>query len=120
MPPAFNLTGVSAADCGATYYPRQLSDGSVAWAGLRGTGFHRGIEFTYVFRGVSRPTGTTLSGDWADVPRGESYNSGRLSLDIVQSPYTPLGALELRFRDDGSSGTFRTSVWECGLAPSGP
>jgi hypothetical protein len=121
MPPAFNLTGTWAADDGATYYLRQLSDYSVAWAGLYGTRFHRGIEFTNVFFGRVSADGKTLSGDWADVPRGDTYSSGRLSLDIVQSPYgAPVGPVGLRRRDDGSSGSFRASAWRRGLAPSGP
>ena len=78
--PAFNLTGAWAADDGATYYLRQLNDGSVTWAGLHNSGFHRGIEFTNVFHGNVSTDGTILSGDWADVPRGDSNNSGTLSL----------------------------------------
>lgn len=39
------------ADDGATYYLRQLSDGSVTWAGLHDSRFERGTEFANVFWG---------------------------------------------------------------------
>jgi hypothetical protein len=115
MPPAFNLTGTWAADDGARYYLRQLSDGSVAWAGLRDTGFHRGIETTNVFMGSVSSDGRTLSGDWADVPRGDTYSSGTLSLEIVQS--APQEPVRLRLLVNGSSGAFDASVWERDSVP---
>jgi hypothetical protein len=31
--------------------PCQGKDGSVTWAGLQDSGFHKGMEFTNVFRG---------------------------------------------------------------------
>ncbi len=121
MPPAVDLTGVWAADDGATYYIRQLSDGSVTWAGLNNSGFHRGMDFTNVFRGRVSSDGTALNGSWADVPRGQSNNSGTLSLDIVPSLYgPPIGPNELRQKADGTSGGFGGKVWTRGLFPSGP
>jgi hypothetical protein len=121
MPPAADLTGVWAADDGATYYIRQLSDRSVTWAGLNNLGFHRGLDFTNVFRGRVSSVGTVLSGSWADVPRGESNNSGTLSLDIVPSLYgPPIGPNELRQKADGTSGGFGGKVWTRGLLPLGP
>jgi len=72
MPPAVDLTGAWSADDGATYYIRQLSDGSVSWGGLNHSGFHTGMEFTNVFRGRVSADGRTLTGDWADVPRARS------------------------------------------------
>ena len=83
MPPAIGLTGAWAADDGATYYTQQFSDSSVACARLRNSGFQSGTEFANVFRGRVAPDGKTLSGDWDDVPRGESNNSGTLNLEIV-------------------------------------
>lgn len=121
MSPAIDLTGVWAADDGATYYIQQLSDGSVTWVGLNNSGFHRGIDFTNVFRGRVSSDGTMLSGSWVDVPRGESNNSGTLSLDIVPSPYgPPIGPNEFRQKADGTSGGFGGRVWTRGLSPSGP
>jgi hypothetical protein len=121
MPPAVDLTGAWAADDGATYYIRQLGDGSVTWVGLNDSGFHSGMDFTNVFRGHVSPDETTLSGDWADVPRGESNNSGTLSLDIVASLYGPtIGSNELRQKAGGTSGGFGGKVWRRGLFPSGP
>ncbi len=119
MPAAIDLTGAWAADDGATYYIRQFSDGSVAWAGLHNSGFHSGMEFTNVFRGHVAPDGKTLNGDWADVPRGESNNSGTLSLEIVLElgGLPPEWQLELRQKPDGTSGGFGGRVWRLGLRP---
>lgn len=126
MPPAIDFTGVWAADDGATYYIRQLSDGSVAWAGLHNSGFHGGMKFTNVFRGRVASDGKTLSGDWADVPRGESNNAGTLSLEIVLQldGLPPEWQIELRQKPDRTSGGFAARVWRRGpsepFQPPGP
>ena len=119
-----NLTGAWAADDGGTYYIRQLGDGSVTWVGLHNSGFHRGMEFTNVFRGRISSNGKNLSGDWADVPRGESNNSGALSLGIVQEldleHWPPQLRIELRQKPDGTSGGFGGRVWRRGQSEQFP
>jgi hypothetical protein len=85
LSPAVDLNGAWSADDGGTYYIRQLGDGSVSWAGLEDSGFHRGIGFTNVFQGRISTDGTTLAGEWADVPRGATLNSGTLTLQMVSA-----------------------------------
>src|SRR5215467_12378771 len=108
MPTAAHLTGAWAADDGATYYIRHLSDGSVTWAGLHSSGFHPGVAFTNVFRGRVWGDGTTLTGTWADVPRGDGAKSGTLSLEITQGPWWQA---ELRQNAGGTTGGFGATVW---------
>src|SRR5947208_699716 len=121
-----NLTGAWAADYGAIYYLRHLSDNSIWWAGLHNSGFHLGIFFTNVFRGIFNPTNRTIEGAWADVPRGSILQHGRLSLDVVEigapddeDPQPPPGEprggatrrLELRQKPEGTTGGFGGRVW---------
>ena len=89
-----NLTGAWAAyDPPAVYDIRHLEDNTLWWAGLHSDGFHRGLRFTNVFRGVvtlrrgvDNTGAATVEGLWVDVPRGRNLQQGRLSLDIVESP----------------------------------
>lgn len=109
MATATELTRVWAGDDGGAYCIRGLDDGSVAWAGLHAwaggqdVGFHKGMAFTNVFWGRVSDDGKTLSGQWADVPRGETLNSGTLSLAIELDPYW---GWKLRRIDAGTSGGF--------------
>jgi hypothetical protein len=128
----FNLTGAWAADDGAIYYIRHLADNSICWVGLHNSGFHLGVRFTNVFRGIVNPRNRTIEGSWADVPRGGILQHGRLSLDIVEiappspddngepprppnGPPGPGGSrerrLELRRRPEGTTGGFGGTIW---------
>jgi hypothetical protein len=82
MPP-FDLTGGWSGDDGGWYFIRQFGR-SVTWTGLHNSGFHWGIEFANVFQGQISADDTTLSGEWADVPRGGTNNAGTISLRIVR------------------------------------
>jgi hypothetical protein len=77
-----DLTGVWHCDDEGTYYIRQFGD-TVVWAGLHDSGFHKGIEFANVFWGTVSPDGLSVSGEWADVPRGGTESSGRLRFTIT-------------------------------------
>ncbi len=61
---------------------------------------HKGLEFTNVFQG--RLSGTSVTGDWADVPRGRTLNSGTLTLNVSRNQ------LQLQT----STGGFGASLWE--------
>ena len=125
MQAPFNLTGAWAADDGAIYYIRHLIDNSIWWAGLHNSGFHLGVRFTNVFRGVVNPENRIMEGLWADLPRGRILQQGRLSLNIVeiaphdddepQPPGGPRGRppprIELRLRPEGTTGGFGGTIW---------
>ena len=115
MAAEFDLTGTYSADDGGIYFIRQLGDGSVTWAGLHQDGFHNGLVFTNVFQGQLEPDGLTVTGDWLDVPRGGSANSGTLTFEIV--PAVELGfelPVQLKKIDAGSTGPFGGSTWTIG------
>lgn len=76
-----NLTGEWRANDGATYWIRQIGT-TVWWTGFSGSPntTTMGLSFANVFRGtVSR---SSISGTWADVPRGKARSSGTLTLSI--------------------------------------
>lgn len=79
------LTGTWQADDGGLYYLRQNGN-ELWWAGFstdtpEGAGdLYTGIAFTNVFHGTI--SGNTATGEWADVPRGQSLQNGTLTLSI--------------------------------------
>src|SRR5579862_1874320 len=93
--PAFvtpDLTGVWASNnTGVVYYIRQLGN-TVWWAALnpdmaspissKSNSFHRGLISTQVFQGTM--SGSTVTGDWADLPRQSNTNlsQGTLSVSV--------------------------------------
>jgi hypothetical protein len=85
LPP--DLTGTYMGDDGAVYYLQQ-SDNVLWWAGMSldsgvsaDLQWHRGLGFTNVFRGTVNED-YTVTGDWSDVTRGSSLNSGTLNLSV--------------------------------------
>src|SRR6266545_2679850 len=80
-----NLTGTWIANDGAIYYLRQTGN-ELWWAGFSVetpagiSDLHKGLLFTNVFHG--QLSGNTVSGEWADVPRGRLLNSGTLTLSV--------------------------------------
>lgn len=102
-----DVTGVWSCNDGGIYYVRKVGN-TVWWLGLSGDG---GTSFTNVFRGSWRPNPATeepadfgtVDGEWADVPRASSAQSGtlRMSFRFTQ---------ELWKRDQ--SGPFSGSVWK--------
>jgi hypothetical protein len=84
---ARNLTGTYMADDGGIYYMQQ-SGNTLWWAGLSldrelpiDFVWHRGLYFTNVFRGTVN-TDNTIVGEWSDVSRGLTLNSGTLTVKI--------------------------------------
>jgi hypothetical protein len=71
---AFNLTGVWRCDDGGTYFVRQVNN-ELWWYGR-----DPGMNWTNVFHGQIQ--GTTVTGNWADVPQGKVQSSGTLNLQI--------------------------------------
>jgi hypothetical protein len=80
-PPAAiaNLTGRWQGNDGGTYYIRQVGD-QVWWSGESA---RSGAAWNNVFHG--RLSGNSLVGDWADVPKGSSNQSGTLNLQLATS-----------------------------------
>jgi hypothetical protein len=82
--PLLELTGTWQGDDGAIYYLRQIGS-QLWWAGfsvdssLGASDLHWGLRFSNVFQG--QVSGDTITGDWADVPKGSSLNSGTLTLN---------------------------------------
>ncbi|MBP1155751.1 MULTISPECIES: hypothetical protein [unclassified Paenibacillus] len=72
-----NITGVWNCSDGGRYYIRQIGR-RIFWAGLSGRG--NGAVFTNVYRATR--TGDVISGQWADVPRGVTLNSGTLTVEV--------------------------------------
>jgi hypothetical protein len=79
------LTGTWAADDGGIYCVRQLGD-TLWWACLSAESplgsadFHLGLAFSNVFAGTV--SATAISGGWADVPKGNVFNSGTIALEV--------------------------------------
>src|SRR5207249_10963234 len=87
---ARNLTGTYMADDGGVYYLQQ-SGSTLWWAGLSldrelpaDYVWHRGLSFTNVFRGTIN-SDNTIVGEWSDVSRGLTLNSGTLTVKIGSS-----------------------------------
>ncbi len=87
---ARNLTGTYIADDGGVYYVQQ-SGSTLWWAGLSldpqlplERVWHRGLDFTNVFRGTIN-SDNTIVGEWSDVSRGLTLNSGTLTVKIGSS-----------------------------------
>jgi len=85
-----NLTGTYTADDGGVYYMEQAGN-TLWWAGLSldrqlpaDYVWHRGLYFTNVFRGTTNSDNTVV-GEWCDVSRGVTLNSGTLEVRIGSS-----------------------------------
>ena len=65
-----DLNGTWRANDGGTYHVRQIGT-QVWWVGLSSDG---GKSWTNVFHGTR--TGNTVTGSWADTPRGAARSSG--------------------------------------------
>lgn len=73
-----DLNGVWRANDGGTYYVRQIGR-NVWWVGMSSDD---GRTWTNVYKGVR--SGNTITGQWADVPRGRINSGGTLNL-IIQT-----------------------------------
>jgi len=83
--PPIVLSGTWLGDDGGLYYVRQIGN-ELWWAGFStdtlecAADLHIGLAFTNVFHGTI--SGSTASGDWVDVPRGQSLQNGTLTLTV--------------------------------------
>lgn len=99
-----NVTGVWSADDGGMYYVRQINN-QVWWAGLSAIShlgandIHPGIHYNNVFFGTI--SGNTISGDWADVPRGTILQSGTMTLIFSGN----------QLRKTAATGGFGATIW---------
>jgi hypothetical protein len=110
------IAGIWDCNDGGRYYIGELPDGTVMWAGLdtqQASGpeapplFYSGLEFTNVFQGRWEDDGVTVSGEWADVPRGGTENYGLLEFRVSWVN----GRLQLEKIDAHSTGGFGGSLW---------
>jgi hypothetical protein len=107
---AADLTGTYMADDGGIYYVQQ-SGNVLWWAGLSldhelppDLQWHRGLDFTNVFRGTIN-SDNTLAGEWSDVSRGTTLNYGTLKLAIGNA-----GGV-IQFTKVSSTGGFGATTW---------
>jgi FIMAH domain-containing protein len=85
-----DLSGTYESDDGAIYYVQQ-SGSTLWWAGMSmdtelpwDSQWHRGLNFTTIFRGTIGGD-NTITGDWSDVTRGGRLKNGTLTLQIGSS-----------------------------------
>jgi hypothetical protein len=79
--PAPDYSGIWEADDGGWYFLRQIGF-DLWWVGVSGFGqLCPGSEFCNVYH--ASVSGLDIDGDWSDVPRGATSNSGRLTLAVV-------------------------------------
>jgi hypothetical protein len=64
-------------DKGGHYYVR-LIGGDVWWYAE-----DKGGLWAHVFKGVLKKNGQTIIGEWAEIPKGESSNNGKVELAII-------------------------------------
>jgi hypothetical protein len=81
------------------YFLRQIGD-TLWWLGLSGGVLHPGLQFCNVFH--ASVTGSAVTGEWSDVPRGATSGRGTLTL-------RPTGDDQLL--RVAESGGFGASIW---------
>jgi hypothetical protein len=94
-----SLTGTWMANDGGMYFLRQIGD-TLWWLGLSGGLFHPGLQFCNVFH--ASVTGSAVTGEWSDVPRGATSCRGTLTL-------RPAG--EDQLLRVAESGGYGASIW---------
>ncbi len=92
-----DMTGTWRADDGGTYYVRQVGD-EIWWLGQSADGSK---SWANVYHGVRN--GTTVTGTWADVPRGAKRSSGLLNL-LVSDTGSGVSGWRTRRMTGGFSG----------------
>jgi hypothetical protein len=93
------LTGIWLADGGGMYFLRQIDD-VLWWVGLSGGLLYPGLEYCNVYH--ASITGTTINGEWSDVPRGTTANHGNLDLRLID---------DNRLLKESETGGFSASTW---------
>ena len=110
------LTGTYHAEDGdghdAGIYYVQRSSNTLWWLGMSldkdlppDQQWHRGLDFTNVFRGTIN-SDNTITGEWSEVPRGASSNGGTLSFRFSTS-----GGVT-QFTKVAATGNFRATTWK--------
>ncbi len=94
-----SLTGTWMANDGGMYFLRQIAD-TLWWLGLSDGLLHPGLQFCNVFHGSV--TGSAVTGEWSDVPRGATSGRGTLAL-------RPAGEDQLLRVTE--SGGYAASIW---------
>lgn len=95
-----DLNGIWKSNDGGTYYVRQMEN-DVWWVGMSSD---NGRTWTNVFKGVRN--GNTVTGQWADVPKGRISSGGLLNLRIQGTNQSVSG-----FTRSAVSGGFGGSQW---------
>jgi hypothetical protein len=96
-----NLNGKWRGNDGTTYYIRRVGD-RVWWYGENSP---TNPNFSQVFRGAfsgSIRVGSTIVGEWSDVPKGTGLLNGTLSFKVVNPNF---------LRRTSQTGFFRGSTW---------
>lgn len=96
-----NLNGKWRGNDGATYYIRRVGN-RVWWYGEKSA---TNPSFSNVFRAAfsgSIRTGSTVVGEWADVPKGTFLNSGSLSFKVINPNF---------LQRTNQTGNFGGSTW---------
>lgn len=104
---ANNLTAAWDANDYAVYYVRELPSGEVIWFAEHRFYDYSQPAFTHVF--IGKKTGTTITGEWIDVPKGKTSGNGTLTLEIKD-------AQELTSK--AKTGGFFASQWQRSLPNS--
>jgi hypothetical protein len=94
------LTGVWSSDDSGTYYLRQVGN-TVWWLGLS---VDEGRTFANVFRGTLQ--NNQVSGNWADLPLGQTSNSGTITVTAASGP------LSTGLTRSAVSGGFAGDSWQ--------
>ena len=106
-PKKVDLNGVWSGDDGGVYYVRQV-DSVIWWNGMSGrerTPSDLGRGWNNVGRGEINALKVEM--EWADVPRGDPYGIGTLSLSVIDD-----GTGNVQIRKDSETGTgFENVVW---------
>lgn len=75
-----NLTAAWDANDYAVYYVREMPNGEVVWVAEHRFYDYAQPAFTHVF--IGKKTGTTITGEWIDVPKGKTAGNGTLTLEV--------------------------------------
>jgi len=103
--PSTDLTGVWRSQDQGNYYVRQLGN-DIIWVGMSPD---EGQTWTNAF--VGKLSGDTITGNWADVPRGKVQGSGTLTLKVTND------GGKISIQKTGSTGSpFGATTWERGAA----
>lgn len=104
FPERGDLTGRWTCDDGGTYYVRQIGE-HVWWTGQSGERDPHGGKKVWanIFHGMIH--GRTITGHWADDPKGETRNAGVLNLEVIGE------GREIQLKKTLEEGGFGGNLW---------